>query len=102
MTLQLVLQGHRLHPVADQILWIFADLAVEPWILQRRPCLRDRPLFGAQPWKGSGNPQRPNVIAGRPSGFELAEFGFGGHGWRWVAGCDLGMLPPVCGKAFYP
>ena len=95
MTLQFVLQGHRLHPVADQLLGILADLTVEPWILQRRPCLRDRSFLGAQSRERSGDPQRSNVIAACPGGFELAEFGFGGHCCGVVAAPELSKPNPL-------
>ena len=101
MILQPVLQNHRLHPVIDQLLGILADLTIKPWILQRCPCLRDRPLFGAQPWECCSDPQRFDPIPRRPGRFQFAQFRFGGHGWQSVAGCELGMPSPAHGKAFY-
>lgn len=86
MTLQLVLQNHCLHPVVNQLLGILANLAVEPWVLQRCPCLRDRPLFGAQPRERSGDSQRSNPIPRQPGSFQLAQFGFEGHWFGAVAG----------------
>lgn len=100
MTLQLVLQNHRLHPVVNQILRVLANLTIKPWVLQRCPCLRDRPLLSAQPWERCSDPQRSNPISRRPGGFQFAQFGFGGHGWQSVACCDLGMPSPAHGKAF--
>jgi hypothetical protein len=94
MNLQSILQRHCLHPVVDQFLGVLADLTVKPWILQRRPCLRDCPLFGPQAWKGSRNPQRSDVIAACPSGFELAQFRFGGHGRGVVACSELSKPKP--------
>jgi hypothetical protein len=95
MTSQLVLQNHRLHPVVDQLFGILSDLAVKPWVLQRCPCLRDRPLLGAQPRKRGGDPQRPNVIPCRPGGLELAQFGFGRHCRGVVVGLDLSKPNPL-------
>ena len=98
MTSQLVLQNHRLHPVVDQLIGILSDLTVKPWVLQRCPCLRDRPLLGAQPWERSGDPQRPNVIAARPGGFQLAQFGFDCHWWCVVASPELTKPNPLWRK----
>jgi hypothetical protein len=95
MTSQLVLQNHCLHPVVDQLLGIFADLAVEPWVLQRCPCLRDRPLLGAQPWKRNGDPERSNPIPRQPGTFQFAQFGFDGHRFGAVAGRKLTKPNPL-------
>lgn len=102
MTLQPILQRHRLHPVADQLLGILADLTVKPWILQRRPCLRDCPLFGAQSRERSGDPQRLNMISCRPSGFQLAQFGLGRHCRGVVAGPELSKSDPLRRKGSEP
>lgn len=102
MTSQLVLQNHRLHPVVDQLFGILSDLAVKPWVLQRCPCLRDRPLLGAQPRKRCSDPQRPNVIAARPGGFQLAQLGLGGHCRGVVAGPELSKRDPLQRKGSEP
>lgn len=98
MTSQLVFQNHRLHPVVDQLFGIFADLTVEPWVLQRCPCLRDRPLLGAQPWKCCSDPQRSNPIPRRPGRFQLAQFGFDCHCWCVAAFPELTKPNPLWRK----
>ena len=100
MTSQLILQRHSLHPFANQLIGIFADLPVKTRVLQSGPCLADRPLFGPKSRKGGSNPQRPNVIAGYPGGLQLAQLGLSVHQRVLLAGLELAMTPPSWRKGF--
>ena len=68
--------AHSVKAIVNQLLWVFADLAVKARILNRGPSFCYGIALSAKLWELCGNAQSAGCVATAPKVFKCLQFGF--------------------------